>query len=518
MKRAEREAELNGRVVLITGAATGIGWAAAQRFAARGARVLIADIDADKGALRASELGEAHAFFGVDMAQREQVVEMVRYCVSRLGRVDILVNNAGRTDTDGVGVVDQPVSVFEHLVAVNLRGSLVAAEHAAAVMRASGGGAIVNIASGAALRPVPFRNGYSASKAGVLAMTRHHACAWARDGIRVNAVAPGYTRTELVDALIARGRIDPVAVARRIPLGRMAAPDEIAAAIVFLASPRAASLTGAVLLADGGSQIGSAHAAAHDPAARAVPPGQPIYIVAGACSSAGRAMARRLADEAAAVVALDTDSGQLAALATVVGECHALAVDMSDEHAMQAAIAGTAHRFGRVDGVVNAVGSDAVIVAGRTDNLAHIGGDVLDSHLTGALRLAKAAGPVLRQQGFGALLNLTSIGGDVALGHSVEAAAGAAAVAMFTRTLACEWSGHGIRVNAIAAGPIEGASSGAIGRIPLGRAPSAQDIAEAATFLLSSDASFVTGSVLAVDGGLSVYAGPDLTGAAGYAS
>ena len=98
--------------------------------------------------------------------------------------------------------------------------------------------AIVNVASGAALRPVPFRNGYSASKAGVLAMTRHHACAFARDGIRVNAVAPGYTRTELVDELIARGRIDPAAVARRIPLGRMAAPEEIAAVIAFLASRR----------------------------------------------------------------------------------------------------------------------------------------------------------------------------------------------------------------------------------------------------------------------------------------
>ena len=498
MTRTEREAELSGRVVLITGAASGIGWAAARRFAALGARVLVADIDADKAAIRAGELGAAHDHFGVDMAQPEQVAAMVRHCVSRLGHLDILVNNAGRTDTDGIGVVDQPISVFENLVAVNLRGSLVAAEEAAAVMRTAGGGAIVNLASGAALRPVPFRNGYSASKAGVLAMTRHHACAWARDGIRVNAVAPGYTRTELVEALIARGRIDPAAVARRIPLGRMAAPEEIAAVIAFLASARAASLTGSTFLVDGGSLLGAGAASETSGAAPSV---RPTYIVAGACGSLGEAIVRRLADEDATVVALDTDGAQLAALVTAVAECHALTVDISDERVVTEAIAGIARRFGRVDGVVNAVGIDAVIAASANGALVN--------HLTGALRVAKAAGPVLQQQGFGTLLNLTSIGGEVSLGGDVEAAASAASVAMFTRTLASEWSGRGIRVNAIAAGPIEGTPSGAIGRIPLGRAVSAYDVAETAAFLVSADAGYVTGSVIAVDGGLSVYAGPD---------
>lgn len=483
VKPGERQAELNGRVVLITGAASGIGWAAARRFAAAGARVLIADIDADKAAIRAGELGTAHASFGVDMALPEQVAGMVRHCVSRLGGLDILVNNAGRTDTDGVGVVDQPVSVFENLVAVNLRGSLVASEQAAAVMRRSGGGAIVNIASGAALRPVPFRNGYSASKAGVLAMTRHHACAWARDGIRVNAVAPGYTRTELVEALIARGRIDPVAVARRIPLGRMAAPEEIAAPIAFLGSPRASSITGSTFLVDGGSMLGGGHVAARESSDGAAPSGRPIYVVVGAVSSLGEALARRLADEGAAVVVHDAGGGQLAE-----------------------AIADIARRFGRVDGIVNAVGADAVITGSRS---ADDDGGTIAMHLTGALRVAKAAGPILQRQGFGTLVNLTSIGGEVALGGDVEAAASAAATAMFTRTLASEWSEHGIRVNAIAAGPLAGAPPGVIGRMPLGRAVSAQDIAEAAAFLLSADAGYVTGSVVAVDGGLSVHAGPD---------
>jgi NAD(P)-dependent dehydrogenase (short-subunit alcohol dehydrogenase family) len=481
VKRTERDVELSGRIVLITGAAAGIGWATARRFATQGARVLIADIDADKAAIRAGELGAAHGFFGVDMAQPDQVAEMVRYCVSRLGGLDILVNNAGRTDTDGVGVVDQPSSVFENLVAVNLRGSLVAAEQAAAVMRRSGGGAVVNVASGAALRPVPFRNGYSASKAGVLAMTRHHACAWARDGIRVNAVAPGYTRTELVEALIARGRIDPVAVARRIPLGRMAAPEEIAATIAFLASPRVSSITGSTFLVDGGSHV-AGHGAVREVNSSAAPSGRPTYVVVGACSSLGQAMARRLSDEDATVVALDADGQQLGALAAAVAESHAFPVDISDEHAMAEAIASIVRRFGRIDGVVTAVGADAVI------NSAGGGGGALAGHLTGALRVAKAVGPNLQQQGFGTLLNLTSIGGDVAFGEDVEAAASAAAVAMLTRTLACEWSARGVRVNAIAAGPIEGTASSAMGRMPLGHVVSVRDIAETAAFLLSPDA------------------------------
>lgn len=499
MTRAGRAAELSGRVVLITGAAAGIGWAAARRFASQGARVLIADIDADKAASRARELGAAHASFGVDMAQAAQVAEMVRTCVSRLGGLDVLVNNAGRTDTDGLGVVDQPVSTFENLVAVNLRGSLVAAELAAAVMRRSGGGAIVNVASGAALRPVPFRNGYSASKAGVLAMTRHHACAWARDGIRVNAVAPGYTRTELVEALIARGRIDPAAIARRIPLGRMAAPEEIAAVIAFLASPRVSSIIGSTFLVDGGSLLGS-FGPTGESDSRVAPPGRPTFVVIGACGSIGRGMAERLSGDDATVVALDADGKQMAALAEELAECHALPVDISDEHAMAESIGRIVRRFGRIDGVVNAVGADAVIAGSF--------GEALAVHLTGAVRVAKAVGPVLQRQGFGTLLNLTSIGGEIALCDSVETAASAGAVAMLTRTLACEWSGNGIRVNAIAAGPID-ATSNAVRRMPLGRAVSAQDIAETAAFLLSDDAGYVTGSVIAVDAGLSVHAGPD---------
>ncbi|WP_108513840.1 SDR family oxidoreductase [Bradyrhizobium algeriense] len=518
MKAKVRETDFSGRAVLITGGAAGIGWATAQRFAAAGARVLIADIDADRAARRAAELGEGHGSFGVDLAEDHQVVAMVEHSVRHFGSLDILINNAGRTDPAGLSAVDQPVAAFEHLLAVNLRGSLLAAEAAAAVMRKSGGGSIVNLASGAALRPVPFRNGYSASKAGVLAMTRHHACAFAGDGIRVNAVAPGYTRTELVDELIARGRIDPAAVARRIPLGRMAVPDEIAAVIAFVASPRAAYLTGSTFLADGGSQVssGGSGPVAPDDAGRSAPAGRPVYLVAGACNRLGESVAQMLAARDATVIPVDRDERPLSVLAAALGADHpVLSVDMLDEAGFRAGVEAVVQRVGRLDGVVNAIGAETLMaprrMMGGAEPARSQGDDrqSFDAHLVGALRVAKAVGPTLLRQGFGVLVNLTSIDADVVLGADAGRAANAAAVAMFSRTLACEWAGHGVRVNAIAAGLFGDVPSEVSARIPLGRAASPQDTAEVAAFLLSMEAGYVTGSVIAVDGGLSISAAPD---------
>jgi NAD(P)-dependent dehydrogenase (short-subunit alcohol dehydrogenase family) len=514
VKAKARETDFSGRAVLITGGAAGIGWATAQRFAGAGARVLIADIDADRAAARAIELGDAHESFGVDLAQDHQVAAMIEHSVRHFGRLDILINNAGRTDPAGLSAVDQPAAVFEHLLAVNLRGSLLAAEAAASVMRKSGGGSIVNVASGAALRPVPFRNGYSASKAGVLAMTRHHACAFAGDGIRVNAVAPGYTRTELVEELIARGRIDPAAVARRIPLGRMAVPDEIAAVIAFVASSRAAYLTGSTFLADGGSLV-SGGAVTPEQAGRSAPAGRPVYLVAGACGRLGEAVARMLAGRDAAVILVDRDEKQLSVLAAALGADHpVLPVDMLDEAGFRAGVEAMVQRIGRLDGVVNAIGAETLMaprqMMGGAESARSQDDDrpSFDAHLVGALRVAKAVGPTLLRQGFGVLVNLTSIDADVVLGADAGRAANAAAVAMFTRTLACEWGGQGVRVNAIAAGSFGDGPSEALARIPLGRAASPQDVAEVADFLLSAEAGYVTGSVITVDGGLSISAGP----------
>ena len=434
------------RTVLVTGGAAGIGWATARRFAAEGDRVMIADLDGARATARAAALGPDHAAIAVDLATPDGPAAAIAATVARFGAIDVLVNNAGRTDPGGIGVVEQTLEAFQELLALNLLGVARTAEAAAAAMHGRGG-AIVNMASGAALRAIPLRNGYSASKAGVVALTRDQAAAWAQAGIRVNAVAPGYTRTELVDTLIANGRVDPAKVARRIPLGRMGTPEEIAETVVFLAGPGASGIAGALLVVDGGGLAygGSDDACVlrgHPPVPR--PPGAPVIAIAGMDTRLGRGAAAALAAHGAKPVAFYGDAEYLL------------------------------HEHGRLDGLVTAAGTDALLTPGPA-------APHLATHLDPAFLAAREVGRVLLQQGHGAVVLLTSMAGQAPLGAG--GAAASAAVAMLARSLCCEWSGSAIRANAIAAGPA--ASPGAVGA--------------ATAFLLSPRASYVTGSLLPIE-------------------
>ena len=241
--------KLTDRVCVITGGARGIGEAIAARFAAEGATVAILDLDAEAAARTASRLGGTG--HGCDVGSRPSVEAAVAEVTGRHGRIDVLVNNAGVA-------LAGPSETFSDedwatSMAVMQTGVFLCSQVAGRHMLAAGRGVIVNISSMNAWEAFPMRLAYCAAKAAVVAMTQVLAIEWAGRGIRVNAVAPGVTRTALVQKGIDDGIIDVDAYKARTPLHRFAEPDEIARAVLFLASDEDASfVTGTTLCADGG--------------------------------------------------------------------------------------------------------------------------------------------------------------------------------------------------------------------------------------------------------------------------
>jgi NAD(P)-dependent dehydrogenase (short-subunit alcohol dehydrogenase family) len=252
----EAEVMLDGKVAIVTGAARGIGLAIAERLATAGACVLIADIDAEGATAAAAGLvarGHRAVAQGVDLRDVAAIPVLVARAVDAFGTLDILVNNAG-IEFGGTFFEVTPEEWDMHLD-VNLRAMFFATQAAARHMRDHGGGAVVNIASiqGAIFSPrfIP----YTVSKGGVRALTAATAAALAPHRIRVNAVAPGWCNTAMNKAAG-----DPTLVADRlrfIPLGRIGEPVDMAEAVAFLASPRAAYITGQTITVDGGRTLGA---------------------------------------------------------------------------------------------------------------------------------------------------------------------------------------------------------------------------------------------------------------------
>ncbi len=247
---------LEGKVAIITGAAAGIGRASAQLFAAEGARVVIADLDEAGGKETARLIEEQNGtarFVQTDVTVPEQVQALMQTSVETYGRIDILFNNAA---VNHFGRVTETfVEDWDRVMTVNVRSVFLGCKYVIPIMQRGGGGTIVNTASAAAIVGLKNLAAYTASKGAVLQLTKNLALDYAPDHIRVNALCPGVTATEMTLNVIASSP-DPAAARARYdagrPLGRMAEPLEIAQAALFLASDESSFMTGSYLLVDGG--------------------------------------------------------------------------------------------------------------------------------------------------------------------------------------------------------------------------------------------------------------------------
>jgi NAD(P)-dependent dehydrogenase (short-subunit alcohol dehydrogenase family) len=246
---------LDGKVALITGSGSGMGRAAAELFASEGARIVVTGVDEAGGNDTAATIrragGEA-TFVRANVAEWDDCRSMVATAVDTYGGLHVLYNNAGIFPADDGGLLDTPQETWRRVMAINLEGVWLGCKAGVPALLASGGGAIVNVASFVALMGAATAQiAYTASKGGVLAMTREIAVEYARRGIRANALCPGPIQTPLLEELLS----DPERRARRmvhIPMGRLGRAEELAKAALFLASDDASFMTGAALVVDGG--------------------------------------------------------------------------------------------------------------------------------------------------------------------------------------------------------------------------------------------------------------------------
>lgn len=246
--------KLKGKVIIITGAKSGIGLATAIRFAIEGAKVVVADIkDAHQEVSEITGRGAEALFVQVDVSNGSQVAALIEKTLAAFGRIDVLVNNAGIELTKKV--TETTEAEWEHLMSVNLKGVFLCSKAAILVMQRNGGGVIVNVASELGLVGGSEIAAYSASKGGVVQLTKAMAIDHAGDGIRVNCVAPGPVLTPLLEAIIENSsnpEQERQSIVGKTLLKRLARPEEMANVIVFMASDESSYMTGSVVVVDGG--------------------------------------------------------------------------------------------------------------------------------------------------------------------------------------------------------------------------------------------------------------------------
>lgn len=252
---------MKDKVVLVTGGAAGIGKATALRFAEEGAKVVICDVNETTGRETVRELGPEASFYKVNVAKRDEVQQWVEEVAAKYGRIDVMVSNAGILRDgqlvkvkEGQLVGQMTEADFDLVISVNLKGVFNCAQAVAPQMIKQGGGVILNATSIVGLDGNFGQTNYVATKSGVIGMTKVWARELGRYGIRVNAVAPGFTATEILSSMPEK-IIDGMKA--RTPLGRLGEPRDIANAYLFLASDEASFITGETLRVDGGIVVGT---------------------------------------------------------------------------------------------------------------------------------------------------------------------------------------------------------------------------------------------------------------------
>ena len=257
--------ELEGKVAIVTGGAGGIGRATVELFVQEGARVVIADVNAERGAQLAAKLGGSAVYKHTDVAQAESLEGVVNFAVSEFGGLDILFNNAGISGAQYPRFLDDDLRDFHRVIDTNLFGVMAGSRYAGQYMSQHGGGVIINNASLAGMVPGHALMTYRATKAAIILFSKSIAIDLAEYGIRVNCLAPGHIRTPLTSFAMpgmtaeqierVKQAVSPVMDANQ-PLKRHGKPEDVAQSALFLCSERAAQITGVVLPVDGGLSTG----------------------------------------------------------------------------------------------------------------------------------------------------------------------------------------------------------------------------------------------------------------------
>lgn len=250
--------DISGKNAIVTGAGRGLGKEMATSLAEAGANIVVAEKDgemAEKSAQEIGEMGTTAFSIQTDVTEEDQVESMVREAENRLGEIDILVNNAGVVNN--APAEEMTLEEWEKVVNVNMTGVFLCSKHVGKHMIENGGGNIINISSMSALVvnvPQP-QISYNSSKAGVIMITKSLASEWAEHGIRVNAIAPGYMRTDLVNEVLEEDPEMEETWISNTPMGRLGRPEELGGVVVFLASEASSYMTGEVVVFDGGYTI-----------------------------------------------------------------------------------------------------------------------------------------------------------------------------------------------------------------------------------------------------------------------